>query len=373
MAGGRHMRRDSVPRGRSQAHEPSEARRAVVEPNAPRRRGAALARVVGLLMYLAGVALFLGPSVYGWVVQRNATQAATAALAQDGSAAQAGEASSAPSDVSAAAAPASTSDPASPSAAAPASTSGSPAVPKRTKDGDAAYAYLRDYNARVVAGTAGPTEDPWNGDAASSPLASVGLADQVMGTIAIPRLGETIPIYLGADSEHLSRGSAVVNGTSVPLGEVGSNSVIAAHRGQWNGLPMFRDIEDLQLGDLVTIETPWDTLVYKAVEFKVIAPIDTDAVRPQAGRDLVTLLTCHPYGHNYQRYLVICERTDAPAAEADDSLARAIVRPALSVLEPSDSQELVVERWLRLAGLLVVLVVPVVFAVRALARRRRRE
>lgn len=371
MGEGRHMRRDSVPHGRSQAHEPSEARGAVAEPNAPRRRGAALARVVGLLMYLAGVALFLGPSVYGWVVQRNATQAATAALAQDGSAAQAGEASSTPSEASAAAASTSTSASTS-SADADASTS-APAVPKRAKDGDAAYAYLRDYNARVVAGTAGPTEDPWNGDAASSPLASVGLADQVMGTIAIPRLGETIPIYLGADSEHLSRGSAVVNGTSVPLGEVGSNSVIAAHRGQWNGLPMFRDIEDLRLGDLVTIETPWDTLVYKAVEFKVIAPTDTDAVRPQAGRDLVTLLTCHPYGHNYQRYLVICERTDAPAATADDSLARAIVRPALSVLEPSDSQELVVERWLRLAGLLVLLVVPVAFAVRALVRRLRRE
>lgn len=372
MGEGRHMRRDPVPRGRSQAREPSEVRKAVVGPNAPRHHGAALARVVGLLMYLAGIALFLGPSVYGWVVQRNATQAATAALAQDGSAAQAGEASSAPSDASAAAASASASAFTS-SATAPASTSGSPAVPKRAKDGDAAYAYLRDYNARVVAGTAGPTEDPWNGDAASSPLASVGLADQVMGTIAIPRLGETIPIYLGADSEHLSRGSAVVNGTSVPLGEVGSNSVIAAHRGQWNGLPMFRDIEDLRLGDLVTIETPWDTLVYKAVEFKVIAPTDTDAVRPQAGRDLVTLLTCHPYGHNYQRYLVICERTDAPAAAADDSLARAIVRPALSVLEPSDSQELVVERWLRLAGLLVLLVVPVAFGVRALVRRLRRE
>ena len=26
------------------------------------------------------------------------------------------------------------------------------------------------------------------------------------------------------------------------------------------------------------------------------------------GKDMVTLVTCHPYPHNYQRYLVYCER-----------------------------------------------------------------
>ena len=311
--------------------------------------------MLGVVLYLLGAALLLGPATYGWVVQRAATQEATAALARDGSAmAQAGEAPDEATDGSDAATDASSS-----------------AASKRAKDGDAAYAYLRDYNARVIEGTAGPAEDPWDGDAASSPLADVGLADQVMGTIAIPRLGETLPVYLGATYDNLARGAAVVSGTSVPLGEPGSNSVIAAHRGQWRGLTMFRDIEDLRAGDLVTIETPWDTLVYEAVEFRVIAPTDTDAVRPQPGRDLVTLLTCHPYGHNYQRYLVICERVDAPAAPAGTSLAAALARPALSVLEPSASPELVAERWLRLVGLVALVLTPVVLAVRALARRRR--
>ena len=33
----------------------------------------------------------------------------------------------------------------------------------------------------------------------------------------------------------------------------------------------------------------------------------------------MSLLTCHPYGYNYSRYLVICERVDADsvAIEAD--------------------------------------------------------
>lgn len=310
--------------------------------------------MLGVALYLLGAALLLGPSAYGWAEQRAATRAAEAALAQGAAAATGTADTQAESDV----------------APSGGDAGGSAPSARRAKD-DPAYAYLRDYNARVVEGTAGPAEDPWDESGDSSPLAGVGLADQVMGTIAIPRLGETLPVYLGATYDNLARGAAVVSGTSVPLGEQGSNSVIAAHRGQWRGLPMFRDIEDVQLSDLVTIETPWDTLVYEAVEFRVIAPTDTDAVRPQPGRDLVTLLTCHPYGHNYQRYLVICERVDAPAAPADSSLAQAFARPALSVLEPSSSPELAAERWLRLVGLVALVLAPVVLAVRTLVRRRR--
>ena len=37
--------------------------------------------------------------------------------------------------------------------------------------------------------------------------------------------------------------------TSLPLGKRDSNCVIAAHRG-YQGIPYFRDIEELKIGDL---------------------------------------------------------------------------------------------------------------------------
>lgn len=46
-----------------------------------------------------------------------------------------------------------------------------------------------------------------------------------------------------------------------------------------------------------------------------IRPEDIDAVKILEGRDMVTLITCHPYTHNYQRYVVYCTRSDTPPIE----------------------------------------------------------
>ena len=62
-----------------------------------------------------------------------------------------------------------------------------------------------------------------------------------------------------------------------------------------------------ELGDKITLTTPWDTLVYRVCELKIIQPDDINAVLIQPGRDLLTLTTCHPYTQNTQRYLVIAE------------------------------------------------------------------
>ena len=37
---------------------------------------------------------------------------------------------------------------------------------------------------------------------------------------------------------------------------------------------------------------------------------DIDAVKIVPGQDMLTLITCHPYTQNYQRYVVYCRRTD---------------------------------------------------------------
>lgn len=49
-------------------------------------------------------------------------------------------------------------------------------------------------------------------------------------------------------------------------------------------------------------------MTYKVERIEVISPDEIDKIRIQEGKDMVTLVTCHPYPHNYQRYLVYCER-----------------------------------------------------------------
>jgi len=67
----------------------------------------------------------------------------------------------------------------------------------------------------------------------------------------------------------------------------------------------------LEMGDEVTITNLWGTLTYVVTEIKIINPNDVNAILIQKDRDMITLLTCHPYasGGKY-RYLVFCERVE---------------------------------------------------------------
>ena len=128
------------------------------------------------------------------------------------------------------------------------------------------------------------------------------------GYIKIPKMKQKLPLYLGATMENMRKGAAIMGQTSLPLGQKDSNCVIAAHRG-YQGIPYFRDIEQLKTGDRVIIKNPWETLTYKVTKIKVIDPYDTDQILIHKGKDMVTLLTCHPYrGHGRYRYVVYCIR-----------------------------------------------------------------
>lgn len=71
----------------------------------------------------------------------------------------------------------------------------------------------------------------------------------------------------------------------------------------------FRYIDQLQIGDTVTVTNLWEQLTYRVAEIKIIYPYEVDQILIQPGRELLTLLTCHPYASGgKQRYLVICER-----------------------------------------------------------------
>ena len=137
-----------------------------------------------------------------------------------------------------------------------------------------------------------------------------GQAGDVFGVLSIPKLEMEMPLYLGATDKHMADGAAQLGQTSIPIGGENTNAVIAGHRG-YNGAPYFRYVPELKVGDSVSITNLWGTLHYAVVETKIIQPNDIDAIKIQPGRDLITLLTCHPYASGgRQRFLVICERME---------------------------------------------------------------
>lgn len=139
-------------------------------------------------------------------------------------------------------------------------------------------------------------------------LADYGLENEVFGVISIPAMDLEMPIYLGATKEHMADGAAHLSQTSLPIGGANTNSVIAGHRG-YGGASYFRYIDKLQIGDTVTVTNLWEQLTYRVAEIKIIYPYEVNEILIQEGRELLTLLTCHPYASGgKQRYLVICER-----------------------------------------------------------------
>lgn len=128
------------------------------------------------------------------------------------------------------------------------------------------------------------------------------------GIIEIKKMNVKLPLYLSSTTKNMKKGATIMGGTSLPLGMNNSNCVIAAHRG-YQGIPYFRDIEKLRIGDLVIVTNSWERLLYNVEEIKIIKPDDIDQIKIQKGKDMITLLTCHPYQkHGEYRYVVYCSR-----------------------------------------------------------------
>ena len=171
-------------------------------------------------------------------------------------------------------------------------------------------AAMQAYNERIYAEGQSGLVDAWSYTEPSFDLAEYGIENDVIGVLSIPSINLEMPIYLGATYDHMSRGAAHLSQTSLPIGGVNTNCVIAGHRG-WSGAPYFLNMDKVVVGDTVTVTNLWETLTYKVCETRVIEPDDIDAVLIQPGRDMLTLITCHPYasGGRY-RLVVYCERSE---------------------------------------------------------------
>lgn len=135
----------------------------------------------------------------------------------------------------------------------------------------------------------------------------LNFGNSLIGYIEIPSINVYLPIYHGDLDNVLDKGSAHMEGTSFPIGGAGTHAVISAHSG-YPRQKFFDDIDKLKKGDTFSITVLNKKLEYKVTEINIVKPTDTSHTRVQQGKDLVTLVTCYPYGVNTHRLLVTAER-----------------------------------------------------------------
>lgn len=150
----------------------------------------------------------------------------------------------------------------------------------------------------------------------------------IMAYVEIPKLNTIMPIYHGTDDSVLQVAIGHIPGTSLPVGGVGTHSVISGHR----GLPsakLFTDIDQLVEGDTFLIQVLDQTLTYEVDQILTVTPDDVSALEIDPQQDYVTLVTCTPYGVNSHRLLVRGHRIENEMKQARVTSEATQVKPIL--------------------------------------------
>lgn len=125
----------------------------------------------------------------------------------------------------------------------------------------------------------------------------------VMAYVDIPKINVCLPVQHGTDADTLERAVGHVVGTSLPVGGSSTHAVLSAHSGLASS-KLFSDIDQLTVGDTFYIHVLDEVLAYKVDAINTVLPTDTHLLQIEDGKDLVTLVTCTPFGVNTHRLLV---------------------------------------------------------------------
>lgn len=139
----------------------------------------------------------------------------------------------------------------------------------------------------------------------------------IMCFVEIPKISVSLPVYHGTSEEVLKKGVGHMEGSALPIGGVGNRPFLLAHTGM-NTSRMFSDLTGLSEGDLFYIRVLNLCLTYRVCEIQTLLPEEADELYPDEERDLMTLVTCTPYGVNSHRLIVTGERiSDAEVEKVD--------------------------------------------------------
>lgn len=131
----------------------------------------------------------------------------------------------------------------------------------------------------------------------------------IIGYIEIDKIGCSLPIYHGTDDAVLQIAIGHIAGTSFPIGGESTHAVLSGHR----GLPsakLFTRLDEVEEGDTFVIRVLDETLTYEVDQILIVEPDDIASLQIEEGKDLVTLVTCTPYGINTHRLLVRGHRVE---------------------------------------------------------------
>ena len=143
--------------------------------------------------------------------------------------------------------------------------------------------------------------------------------EPMMSYIEIPKISVRQPIYHGTAETELMAGVGHLQTSSLPIGGETSHCVLLGHSGMQH-MRMFDDLGKLEAGDEFAIWTLNEPYAYRVYDTETVLPEEAEEMTELIeGRDIVTLITCTPYGVNTHRLLVHAERCPYVAEEAVDT------------------------------------------------------
>lgn len=140
----------------------------------------------------------------------------------------------------------------------------------------------------------------------------------MMCYLEIPCINVNLPVFHGTAASTLERGIGHLEGSSLPVGSKSTHAVLTGHTGL-NNAKLFTDLTEVKEGDLFFLHTLGKDLAYRVIEIEVVLPEETQDLLIRKGKDLVTLITCTPYGVNSHRLFVTGIRTKYTPEEKENA------------------------------------------------------
>lgn len=135
----------------------------------------------------------------------------------------------------------------------------------------------------------------------------LNFGDGLIGYIDIPKINVKLPIYHGDTDKVLEKGVAHLPNTAFPIGGVGNHSVLSAHTGYPTQV-FFDNLNELEIGDEIKVSVLDETLTYAVTAKNIVKPDNISLLSVDEEKDLLSLITCYPYGVNSHRLIVTAER-----------------------------------------------------------------
>lgn len=140
----------------------------------------------------------------------------------------------------------------------------------------------------------------------------------MMCYLEIPCINVNLPVFHGTAASTLERGIGHLEGSSLPVGGKSTHAVLTGHTGL-NNAKLFTDLTEVKEGDLFFLHTLGKDLAYRVIGTEVVLPEETQDLLIRKGKDLVTLITCTPYGVNSHRLFVTGIRTKYTPEEKENA------------------------------------------------------